>query len=273
MGYQNGTFVSPTKIEVNGEDLLICDSEKNSITVMNRTDYGNLIMKASYLTDEGNFEDAEPLWKEVLTYNSNRQIAYRGLALVNLNKENYKAAMEYSELGLDQESYAAAYEQVMSNFLNKHLWWILLVVVTLIIGVTVLLLKPVKENKKPTRFKTISDVFKIVSHPIDLAAEIRAKRAGSVLAATIVLVVFYFSQVAVKQWAGFMYVLPNSSFNPLYALLGSVGVVILWIICHWGVSAIFSGKATLKSIYIVSSYSMLRFENKRSKSSYKIITA
>lgn len=257
VGYQKGTFVSASKIEINGEDLLICDTEKNSITVMNRTDYGNLIMQAGYLTDKGEFEEAETLWKEVLTYNSNRQVAYRGLALVNLNSENYNAALEYSKFGLDQESYAAAYEQLISIFLNKHLWWILLIVLALIIALTVMLLKPRKEERKSTRFRALTDVFGIITHPIDLAAEIRAKRAGSVWAATVVLIVFYFSQIAVKQWAGFMYVLPSSSFNPLYALLGSVGVIVLWIICHWGVSAIFSGKATLRSIYIVSSYSML----------------
>ncbi len=256
-GYQKGTFVSASKIEISNEDLLICDAEKNCITVMSRTDYGNLIMHAGYLTDDGEFEEAEPLWKEVLTYNSNRQVAYRGLALVNLNSENYDKAMEYAELGLDQESYAAAYEQIISIFLNKHLWWILLIVVGLIIGVTVLILKPKKEENRLNRFKTLSDVFKIISHPIDLAAEMRAKRAGSLTAATLILIIFYFSQIAVKQWSGFMYVLPNSSFNPMYVLLGSVGVVILWVVCHWGVSAIFSGKATLRNIYIVSSYSML----------------
>ena len=190
-GYQKGLFVAAKSIEVFGEDLLVCDAEKNCITVMRRTDYGNLLMNADYLTDEGEFEEAEPLWQEVLTYNSNRQIAYRGLALVSLSGEKYNDALKYSEAGLDQESYAAAYEQLISEFLNRHLWWILLIVVALIIGVTVLLLKAEKRENKAVWNNTLSDVFKIITHPIDLASEIRAGRAGSVAAATVILFIYY----------------------------------------------------------------------------------
>ena len=54
-----------------------------------------------------------------------------------------------------------------------------------------------------------------------------------------------------------MYTIPTQNFNFLYALLGSVGVVMLWVMCHWGVSTIFSGKGSLKVIYITTCYCLL----------------
>ena len=51
-----------------------------------------------------------------------------------------------------------------------------------------------------------------------------------------------------------MYTIPSRDFNLFFTLLGSLGVVLLWVLCHWGVSTIFSGKAKLKQIYITTCY-------------------
>ena len=66
-------------------------------------------------------------------------------------------------------------------------------------------------------------------HPIEIAGNIRVNKIGSVIVATVVLILYYISSVSVKTWSGFMYTLPLQNFNLLYAMLGSVGVVVLWV--------------------------------------------
>lgn len=257
-GKQNGTFISANSIEIVGEKLLISDYEKNNITVMSKTRYGNLIMQGDILTYKGEFEEATPIWKEVISYNNNRQIAYRGLALAALNSEEYSEAMKYAKLGLDQESYCAAYEQRINEFMNKHLWWILI----LIVGAVVFLVIYSSRKKVNTEYEirkknSVKILLEMSAHPFEVAQLIRYREAGSVALATVIIVLYYITSVASKLWSGFMYTLPVSDFNLFYALLGSVGIILLWVICHWGISTIFSGKADLKQIYITTAYCLV----------------
>ena len=257
-GDRNATFVTASSIVVVNGKIWISDYEKNSITVLSKTEYGDLVMKAQNETVLGNFDAAESLWGEVLKYNSNHQLAYRGLGLAAINKRDYDAAMKYSKMGYDQETYAAAYGQVMNKFLNKHLWWILLIIVVLLVFVVVWFSRPSKRDEYAVK-KTnqVVTALKMCVHPIEVAGNIRTKQSGSVIVATVILALYYLSSVSVKTWSGFMYTLPAQDFNLLYTLLGSVGIVILWVLCHWGVSTIFSGKGSFKAIYIVTCYCLI----------------
>lgn len=257
-GDRNATFVTASSIVVVNGKIWISDYEKNSITVLSKTEYGDLVMNAQNETVLGNFDAAESLWNEVLKYNSNHQLAYRGLGLSAINRKDYDAAMKYSKMGYDQETYAAAYGQVMNRFLNNHLWWILLIIVSILVFVVIWFSRPSKRDEYSLKKSSeIVTALKMCAHPIEVAGNIRAKKAGSVIVATVVLMLYYLSSVSVKTWSGFMYTLPAQNFNLLYALLGSVGIVILWVLCHWGVATIFSGKGTLKAIYIVTCYCLI----------------
>lgn len=255
-GKQSATFVNANAIEIVDEKLLISDYEKNSITVMSKTEYGDLIMQGDMLTYEGEFDKAVPIWEEVLTYNTNRQIAYRGLALAALNSEDYSEAMKYAKLGLDQESYSAAYEQIENQFMNKHLWWILILIVGAVIFFVIYSSKK-KVNEESKKVNPVKTLLAMSVHPFEVSQKIRYKEAGSAVIATCVIILFYLSSVAAKLWSGFMYTLPVINFNLFYALLGSVGIVLLWVICHWGISTIFTGKADLKQIYITTAYCLV----------------
>lgn len=256
-GRQFGTFVDARAIETVNRDVLISDYERGSITVMSCTEYGELIMEANNLTNIGEFDEAEPLWEQVLTYNSNRQLAYRGLALVALNRKDYDSALEYSRLGLDQESYSTAYGQLVSRFLNKHLWWMMIVIVAAVIGVVVYSFKHKRDENKKHRFPQLYNCLSMSVHPIEVAQDIRAGKVGSVALATVMLLIFYVSMIGKSLWSGFMYTIPKRNFNLFFALLGSLGVVLLWVLCHWGASAIFTGKAKLKDIYITTCYCLM----------------
>ena len=55
-----------------------------------------------------------------------------------------------------------------------------------------------------------------------------------------------------------MYVITNnSSFNAIFILLGTVGVLLLWVLVNWAVCILFEGKGRLKEIYYVSCYCLM----------------
>ena len=54
-----------------------------------------------------------------------------------------------------------------------------------------------------------------------------------------------------------MYVITNTAnYNALYTLLGSVGVLLLWVIVNWAICILNDGKGSLKEVFTMSAYCM-----------------
>ena len=158
---------------------------------------------------------------------------------------------------MDQESYSIAFEFLEKEFLNDNIWWMILLVIVLIIGIF-LIRKYVLKGKSIFNKNSKAGIpLKAVFHPFEVYGEIKYKNQGSVVVAWIILGLFYVSLVSNNLWLGFMYQLPNPKFDAIYTLLGSVGVVLLWAIVQLAVTALFSGKGTLRQIFIVTCYSLL----------------
>ena len=256
-GTQKGIFQSPTAIAVKDGHILVSDSKKNTVTVFSKTEYGCALLDAISYSSKDDYVSAKPLWEKVLNYNISNQIANQGMAKVYIEEKNYSKALKYAKLGNDQESYAIAYEALEKEFLNGNMWWIL-ILICLMIGVCIycsIVIK--KRNIVLVKNKKLSLAFNYLVHPFDVSGEIRHKGGGSVIISTVILALFYIVLVSNSMWTGFMYQLPNKKFSSFYSLLGSVGVLLLWVIVQWAITTLFSGKGKLSQIYIISCYSLL----------------
>ena len=66
LGRQRGVFSIACSMALSGTRLLVADSLKNSVTVFERTAYGELLVQAQQLTMDADYLTAEPLWQQVL---------------------------------------------------------------------------------------------------------------------------------------------------------------------------------------------------------------
>lgn len=95
-------------------------------------------------------------------------------------------------------------------------------------------------------------------HPKESLVRIKEKKTGSVLIATILLILFFVTSVASDIYSGFMYSIPdNDSYNVIYTFLGTIALMLLWVVVNWGVCVLFEGKGKLKEIYITSCYALI----------------
>ena len=132
-GNIEGMFVNAISIENMGHDLYVLDQVQNSITVFTPTEYGNLVYGAidAYLT--GDYDGSADLWREVLKMNANYPLAFRGIGRAIMREDRFEEAMRYFKLAHDRESYGRAFKLYRKEWVEKNIWWILLLLAGLLI--------------------------------------------------------------------------------------------------------------------------------------------
>lgn len=135
-GYQKGSFRTPVAIECDSEkNIYVLDAEKNTITVMEQTFYGQMIREANRLYNEGLYEDSIGPWKEVLRMNANYTQAYVGMGKAYMSMGDYKTAMEYFELGQSKSDFGEAKAALREEIVRENFALIAIFVIVLLIAI------------------------------------------------------------------------------------------------------------------------------------------
>ena len=133
-GYGNrvGWFQNPTALESWGEDLLVLDGTSGYLTVLTPTHYGSLVMQAIDCYDSGRYDESYAAWQEVLRLNGNHYLAYDGIGKIKLRKGDYEGALSDLKYAKDSFYYSKAFQLYRKQWLEEHLLWIVLGVLTLV---------------------------------------------------------------------------------------------------------------------------------------------
>lgn len=95
-------------------------------------------------------------------------------------------------------------------------------------------------------------------HPFRSFRAIKEQGLGSLLIAGIMTALFFLSSAAATIWSDFRYTdYDTETYNALFQLLRTVGLILLWSVANWAVSTLMEGKGRLKEVFIVTSYSTL----------------
>lgn len=70
-GTQEGSFVLPVAMVNHGDDVLVLDKNKNSLTVFKPTPIMAQIREATVLDQKGEYQQALPLWEDILSQDRN----------------------------------------------------------------------------------------------------------------------------------------------------------------------------------------------------------
>ena len=270
-GDQVGTFTTPEAIATSSDALYVLDFAAKNVTVFHLTDYGRMFKEADLLTMAGEYEQAQPIWEEVLKLDANNQRAYEGIAKSLLAQANaaksagdmdkaldlFDETMEYAELGNDQQTYSQAYEVIQKNWISNNFWWIFLLCLAAVGGIAALLVLSKKKKIFEIKNVKLKTALSVPLHPFQAFQSLRYQKTGSVRLAILFIVLFYLASVSEDLYGGFMYVLTDTStYNALFTLIGTVGVLLLWVIVNWGICILNEGKGSLKDVFCMSAYSM-----------------
>lgn len=256
-GIQESTFKGATALTIMDGKVFVLDSIKNGINVFEINDYGLLVQQAQTLTIAGDYNDAKPLWNQVLAQDRNSIIAYRGLAKAAVLNGEYSLAMEYAFSGYDRNTYSQAFEYVRTEFMEKHFTLIFIGAIILVIAIIVLLKLKKKHNVELVKNRKLKIALGTLLHPADTFYEIKRNKGGSVLIATAILVLWYIFKI-IGYSSSFIFNSTNiENANAWYSLAQTFGLVLLFTLSHWLVAVLFEGKAKLVDIYIVACYAMI----------------
>jgi len=258
-GSQVGTFVTVSGMAINndGEQVLVSDSEANLVTVFSVTEYGNRVKQLVKITLEGKYTEAKSGWEEILSLDNNFQPAYSGLARAYLSENDYSNAMKYAKIGFDRETYGLAFEYWRKDFINENFIWIFVIALIAIVGVIVFL--AISMHKKLVFIKNAEMrlMFSTMLHPSNCFSDIKEKRKGSISLCVITVILYYLTTILQTLKGGFLFsVYDHASFNSIWVLVRSVGLVVLWIVADWMVCTLLGGKGKFREIIIITCYSL-----------------
>ena len=253
-----GIFDSPTAIGVNQSNVLVADGDTNAITVFELTDYGKLLMDAQLTYINGEYAEGKVLWEQVRDRNQNCQLAYRGLAIAYLSEGDYENALECAEKGLDYTVYDLAYKVIRNEYILNNFGWMAVIAVVLIGGLIAFIVVVKRKNIVLIKNIKVKTALAAPIHPFGAFDDIKYKGRGSVIIALVILVLYYFVNVLKETASGFIATqIDIHTYNTLFTLAETVGLLLLWSVANWLICSSFAGKGNFKEVLIATCYSMI----------------
>ena len=256
-GAQKGNFMQVSALAVNGTDILVSDKVKNTVTVFTLNSYGSDVRQADILTLGGNYDDAKPLWESVLKQDKSLQIAYSGMARACLSDGDYSESMRLAKQGYDRKTYSLAYEQKRKQFANDNFAYIAIAVIAVVGLATAGLIISKKKQVVLIKNESARFMFRSMVHPAVCFEEVQYKKKGSWVCCGVLVLLYYLLSISKTIFGGFAFTMFDaSSFQALWILVRTAGVAVLWIVCNWMVTTLFSGKGKIREIAVVTCYSL-----------------
>lgn len=257
-GEQVGTFLNARVLAINGEEVLVMDTQENSLTVFKPTEFFKLLSNGQSLTLKGEYKASQEIWKKVLSLDSSCQLAYSGLARAEYASGNYVQAKNYARKGYDRDTYSLAFKMLRTDFITNY-FWIIMIIAIIVMAVSAVLLRLKKRRGiKLIKNSKLQLAASVLIHPINSFTAIKEKRLASVGISAGILVIYYVTSVLTVLCGGFMFTYYDpSSFNSIWLLVKSLGLVVLWIVSNWLVCSLMSGNGRISEIITVACYSLI----------------
>ena len=265
-GSQLGNLSAIKSIVYQGDRLLVLDGngKNQSLTVYNRTEYGNVLIQALHHQNTRQYDLAIEDWKEILTRNSNYDAAYIGIGQSLYRSGEFEEALKYYESAYDTANYSVAYQELRKEWMSKFFLLIPVVVVVLCVLIGKFLKHAAKINKqvsvtkgKRTFRQELLYVFHLMFHPFDGFWDLKHEKRGSLRASfvfiAITIVALFYRSV------GTGYIMnPQGTYSTIFMQMLVVAIpVLLFAIANWCLTTLFDGEGSFKDIFIAISYSLL----------------
>ena len=99
-----------------------------------------------------------------------------------------------------------------------------------------------------------------VFHPFEGFEDLRWKKGGSVLYASIVILLWFVAKILHDNLVGYQFAVTNTKmFSIVPYIVQTIAVFLVFVIGNWSICTLLDGEGTIKKIYIYSAYSMIPY--------------
>lgn len=257
-GKRDGVFSSAISMAYSLGNLIVADNELNTLTVFERTEFGETLLSAQQKTLSADYISSESEWLSVLSEDSGNHLALKGLAKAYCAKGDYEKALQYSEEGIDYVTYGQALEKIQANNTAQNFILVFGAIVICSAAIAAFAIITVKKQVVLIKNEKIRILLRAPLHPFESFNAVRYKNKGSLLIAAILCVGYYISAIIAETASNFRFTsFDSSTSNALYQFLQTIGLVALFSVSNWAVCVLMEGKGNLKFVFTVTSYSIL----------------
>ena len=189
-GMQLGNISSIEAVAYQGDKLLLLDKTRDSFTVYNRTEYGDILINALRNNNDRKYDKAVDDWQAILQRNSNFDAAYVGIGKALYRAGDWEGAMKYYKFAYETENYSAAFKMWRKDVVSKIIWLIPILVVIGAILISQFFKFAGRVNRRVavsterrTFWQEVLYGFHVIFHPFDGFWDLKHERRGSVRAA------------------------------------------------------------------------------------------
>ncbi len=262
IGNQAGTFYSPSAIEMFDNIIMVSDIHYNNVTVFKQNTFGEYVDKAVTYMIDGDYENANLYWSNVLKICPSYDSAYIYLARVDIQNKDYSAALEKLRGTGKMEYYSKAFKGVRDQLIRDNFTLIFVGVIVLIALIVVAryLMKKFRVVEKIDSVKVLREYRYsnyVMFHPFDGFWDLKREKRGSVKAANLLLVLFVITYALRTQYTAYMFSGKLSNqINVLFELAKMLIPIFLWIVSNWCFTTLMSGEGNMKDIYVATMYAL-----------------
>lgn len=99
-----------------------------------------------------------------------------------------------------------------------------------------------------------------VFHPFEGFEDLRWKKGGSVLYASIVVLLWFIAEILHDNVLGYQFAVTNTKmFSIVPYIVQTVALFLVWVVGNWSICTLLEGEGTMKNIYIYSAYSLIPY--------------
>lgn len=258
------TYAAAITCDENGY-LYVLDKEKAMVQVFYPTQFALMTYSAIAKMEQGDYQSAGLVWKELLTLNGMSRIAHNGYAKALYFQGDYAGAMEHFRLAGNKEDYSEAFWEIRDQWIHDNGGTLLICLLAVFILLKLLKgrlsgLGDTVGRKLPGVRKELSFVGTFVRHPIDSSYEIKKRRGGNLLSARLL----YLLLIVVYLWdylyRGFIFNSTTGSDVSVPVILAVLVIpVMLWVIGSYLVGTIRDGEGSMHGVYISTAYALIPY--------------
>ena len=263
-GTMIGNLEGIEAITYQGSKMLVLDKTTKSITVFNRTGYGDTLISAIAAENDRDFTLAINRWTEVLKLNSNFDAAYVGIGQAMYLNGEYEESLEYFEAAYDTENWSKSYQEIRRIWMSDYFLVLILIIVAIIVAfvlcnkfITKVNKKATTSGKKKTFGEELAYGFYVILHPFDGFWDLKHEKRGSVRASIVFIAVTILAFFYQSIGQGYL-MNPEGKYDSIWVqVIGVLVPLFLFIVSNWCLTTLFEGEGSFKDIFIACSYSLV----------------
>lgn len=257
---QNGTFQNASSIALLGDKVCVADSTGGNITVFERTEYADQILRGIELYNNDQYEESIEAWNEVLRFNSHFVLAYSKIGNALYQLEDYNQAMEYYQRAVDQAGYSKAFTRWREDAFSRNFVAILIGIIVVIVALFLARYfyrrwrrrHPVKRGGV---FDCLTYPLYILFHPFDGFWDLKYEKRGRAWVSTLLIVLTIVTFAVERGLSGFaISATPDAQLDIIYELKFVLVPLALFLIGNLSITTLMDGKGTFGQLYTAAGY-------------------